>query len=43
MNSDLTKEELEKLCEELVLKQRIIKDTLKEISKLINKKIKEIK
>ena len=42
MKSNKTPEELEQLCEELNLKVRIVKDTLKEISKFINKEIKKL-
>lgn len=41
-NSGKTNEELEELCVELELKVRKVKDTLKEISKFMNQKIKEL-
>jgi hypothetical protein len=37
MKTNKTKEELEELCERMELKMRIIKDSLKEIIKEINK------
>lgn len=40
--SGKTIEELEELCIELDLKVRKVKDTLKEISKFLNLKIKEL-
>jgi hypothetical protein len=40
--SDKTLEELEILCEELTLHKKIIKDKLREVSKLLNMVIKEI-
>lgn len=42
MVSGKTNEELEALCVELELKVRKVKDTLKEISKFMNQKIKEL-
>ena len=42
MASGKTNEELEALCVELELKVRKVKDTLKEISKFMNQKIKEL-
>jgi hypothetical protein len=42
MASGKSIEELEALCVELELKVRKVKDTLKEISKFMNQKIKEL-
>jgi hypothetical protein len=42
MASGKSNEELEALCVELELKVRKVKDTLKEISKFMNQKIKEL-
>lgn len=39
--SNKTKEELEKLCEELTLRIRIMKDKLREVSKQLNLAIRE--
>jgi len=40
--SNKSVEELEELCEQMELKVRRTKDMMKEISKIINKKLKEI-
>ena len=41
-NSGKSVEELEELCIQMELKVRMMKDMMKEISKIINKKMREL-